>query len=56
MCCRNISAIVPDMGKPIETHFSGWYVRIFVKSEVALFEDGFHYGTDLFCYVCVVLF
>ena len=23
MCCRNVSAIVPDMGQPIETPFSG---------------------------------
>jgi hypothetical protein len=56
MRCRNISAIVLDMGKPIKTPFSGWYICIVVKSEVVLFEDGFHHGTDLFCYVCAHFF
>jgi hypothetical protein len=23
-CCKNISAIVPEMGDPIATPFSGW--------------------------------
>jgi hypothetical protein len=26
MCCTNISTIMPDIGDPIETPFSGWYM------------------------------
>jgi len=26
ICCKNISAMVPEMGEPMATPLSGWYI------------------------------
>jgi len=40
--CKNISAIVPDMGEPMATPFSGWYITG-LKMRSNLIQNSFWY-------------